>query len=87
MAFDRNKTIYAGMQTSALQQMLTQAQQAYAQLSSGTQAVTLSYAQGDGAKTVTYSQTNIAQLTAHIRGLQAQLGVISKPRRAMRFKF
>ena len=50
-------------------------------------ATTLSYTQGDGAKAVTYTQTNVQQLVVLIKQLQAQLGLISRARRPLRFRF
>ncbi len=85
--YNPNTSIFAGMSTAQLQTALTNAQAAYINLSSGAQAVTLNYTQGDGAKSVTYQQTNLGQLNALIRQLQAQLGIVRHPRRPIRFGF
>lgn len=87
MAFDPSQSLLAGMTTVQLQAALASAQQAYVDLMSGTKAVSLSYTQGDGARSVTYQQTNIQQLVAFIRLLQAQLGLTSAARRPVRFNF
>jgi hypothetical protein len=87
MAYNPRTSILAGMQTSALQASLAAAQQAYIDLSSGNKGESYSYTQGDGAKAVTYTKANLQDLTALIRLLQSQLGIITTPRRAVRFKF
>ena len=87
MAYNTRPTLLAGMQTSALQAQLTKAQQAYIDLSTGNKGESFSYTQGDGAKAVTYTKANIADLTALIQMLQAQLGIVSRPRRPLRFRF
>ena len=46
----------------------------------------VSYSQGEGSRSVTYQQTNAAQLQALIRLLQASLG-INAGRRPVRFNF
>lgn len=85
--FDPSSSLLAGMPTAALQRSLAEAQQAYIDLSSGAKGTSYSYTQGDGARAVTYTQTNISQLVVLIRSLQQQLGIISRARRPMRFRF
>ncbi|MBN9096070.1 MAG: phage head-tail adapter protein [Pandoraea pnomenusa] len=75
------------MPTEAVQQALTNAQAALIQLQSGQKGVSFSYAQGDGTKSVTYQQADIAALTALIRQLQQQLGIIPRARRSFRFVY
>lgn len=87
MAFDPTTSILAGMTTQQVQAALTSAQTAYAQLVAGNKVASASYTQGDGAKSVSYTQANIANLVAFIRLAQAQLGIISQPRRPVRFNF
>lgn len=87
MTFDPTQSILAGMTTAQLQAALTSAQTAYTQLMTGTKVATASYAQGDGQKTVSYTQTNVQQLAAFIRLLQTQLGIVSCGRRPVRFNF
>jgi hypothetical protein len=77
--------IFAGMTQPDLQAALGQAQAAYLALSTGSKVETVSYTQGDGAKSVTYSRTNIGQLAALIGQLQQALGISCRPRRTMRF--
>lgn len=75
------------MQTSALQKALADAQQAYIDLSTGAKGQSYSYTQGDGAKAVTYTTANLQSLTALIQSLQAQLGLATRGRRPVRFRF
>ena len=85
--FNPGTSVLAGMSVPQLQTALAAAQQAYLDLMTGNKAVTLSYAQGDGAKTVSYTQTNLGQLTALIQLLQSQLGLVRHARRPVRFNF
>ncbi len=64
-----------GVAPATLQLWLGQAQQALQNLVTGAQAVTLSYAQGTGNRSVTYSRTNVGDLRAWIGEIQAALGV------------
>jgi len=80
-------SIFQGMSRDALQQALNAAQQAYIDLSTGAKGESYSYSQGDGARAVTYSKANIAELSALIRQLQVQLGVVCHARRPLRFRF
>lgn len=86
-SYNPSTSILAGMSTAALQTALANAQQAYIDLSSGAKVVTASYSQGDGAKSVTYTQANVADLVALIKQLQAQLGIIQRGRRPIGFRF
>jgi len=85
--FDPSTSLLAGMSEADLRAELAALQQAYLQLGRGQQVVTASYTQGDGAKSVTYRQTDLATLAALIRQLQAQLGIVDSPRRAVGVKF
>ncbi len=85
--FDPNSSLLAGRSTAQLQTDLNNAQQAYIDLSSGAKAVSLSYTQGDGSKTVTYTPADIGALSALIRTLQLQLGIIPRGRKPLRFNF
>ncbi|WCT78659.1 gpW family head-tail joining protein [Novosphingobium humi] len=87
MRFNPQTSVLAGMDTSVLQARLAQMQQDYLDLMSGAKVVSASYTQGEGGKSVTYDRTNIAQLTMAIRQLQAQLGIIRSPRRAIGVRF
>ncbi len=89
MTYSPSSSIFAGMSTAQLQAALAAAQQAYIDLSTGAKVVTASYTQGDGAKSVTYTAAQLPQLTALIRQLQMQLGLLPNGggRRPMRFIF
>ncbi len=76
--------LFAGMTQVQLQAALATAQAAYLQVASGNKVEVANYTQGDGAKSITYTRTNIGQLTALIAQLQAALG-LSRGRRSMRF--
>lgn len=84
--YDR-PSIFAGMDTTTLQQALANAQAALIALQTGSKGVSFSYTQGDGAKSVTYTPANIGALTALIRQLQQQLGIICRARRPIRFVY
>jgi hypothetical protein len=84
---NQNTSLLAGMSTDKLRAALADAQQAYLDLSTGAKGASYSYTQGDGAKAVTYTQTNVQQLVVLIKQLQAQLGIISQTRRPIRFRF
>jgi hypothetical protein len=66
-----------------LQQALANALGALVQLQTGAKVVSVSYAQGDGSQSVTYSATNIAGLTQFIIA-PAQLGIPGMRRQALR---
>ena len=87
MTFNASRSIFAGMTTAQLQTALSNAQQAYLDLSTGAKVVTVSYTQGDGAKAVTYTAAQLPQITALIQQLQMQLGLICGARRPVRFVF
>ncbi|SIT43679.1 conserved hypothetical protein [Paraburkholderia piptadeniae] len=74
---------YYGMSDAQLQAALASAQQAYLDLRTGQQAVTVAYTQGDGSRSVTFQQTNIANLRMLIAELQQALnpGVCINKRR------
>lgn len=86
--FNSNSSLLAGAMTrDQLQAALTSAQQAYLELSTGAKGVSFSYTQGDGTRSVGYQQTDIGQLTALIQLLQAQLGIVKRPRVTLRFRY
>lgn len=85
--FDPAISILAGQSTSVLQAQLAAAQQAFIDLSTGAKGESYSYTQGDGSKSVTYTRANLGQLVALIKLLQAQLGIIGTPRRAIGVRF
>jgi len=84
--FNPATSILAGRPTTQLQADLAAAQSAYIAISTGAKGVSYSYTQNDGAKSVTYDRTNIGDLTQLIRLLQAQLGIIDRPRSSVRFR-
>lgn len=83
MPFNPNRSLLAGMSTSALQTSLTNAQTAYLALASGQSAASVSLGSGEVTRSVTYRSTDLASLNALIQLLQAQLGIVRRPRRAI----
>ena len=79
--YNPQTSIFAGMSEAMLLAALQSAQSAYVELLSGAHVVTASYSQNDGNKSVTYNQASIGGLTALIKQLQAQLGMIRVGRR------
>jgi hypothetical protein len=84
VAFDPNSSILAGMDDAVVRANLVQAQAAYLALSSGQQVATATYGQGDGTKSVTFRQTDLAALVQSIKLMQQQLGIPGTGRRAFR---
>lgn len=82
--FNPATSLLAGMPTDTLRKNLADAQQAYIDLATGAKGEAYSYTQGDGSKSVTYTRGNIAQLAALIQMLQAQLGIVTRPRNPIR---
>ena len=76
--FNRNTSLLAGSMTD---------QQAYIDLTTGSRGVSFSYSQGDGTRSVSYQQSSLADLLALIQLLQAQLGIVARPRKPVRFRF
>lgn len=85
--YNPSTSILAGMSTAALQLALSSAQQAYLDLSTGAKVQTAVYTQGDGNKSVTYTPANLGALTALIKQLQAQIGIVRRGRRAIGFRY
>ena len=77
--FNPARSSLAGVPAATLQQWLTDAQAAMAQLASGAKVASASY----NGKSVSYTQAQSATLQAWIALLQAQLGINPHPRRAM----
>ncbi len=77
--------LFAGMDDTVLRAQLTAAQMALIELQSGRSNVTLSYTQGDGAKSVTRKMASVAECTALIQQLQRALGINCSPRYGIRF--
>lgn len=80
-------TLLSGRPKVQLQADLAAAQQAYIDLSTGAKGASYSYTQGDGARAVTYTQANVADLAAAIMALQVALRVAGAGRRPARFRF
>ncbi|HCQ6618035.1 TPA: phage head-tail adapter protein [Klebsiella pneumoniae] len=86
--FNRNTSLLAGSMTDEqLRDALQKAQQAYIDLTTGSRGVSFSYSQGDGIRSVSYQQSSLADLLALIQLLQAQLGIVARPRKPVRFRF
>lgn len=85
--FNPSNSVFTGMSQETLQRALAAAQQAYIDLSTGAKGESYSYSQGEGSRAVTYTRANIAQLTALIRELQAQLGLVGRARRPISFYY
>ncbi|ATZ34751.1 phage head-tail adapter protein [Escherichia coli] len=75
------------MTDEQLRDALQKAQQAYIDLTTGSRGVSFSYTQGDGTRSVSYQQSSLADLLALIQLLQAQLGIVARPRKPVRFRF
>ncbi|WP_298284843.1 gpW family head-tail joining protein [Acidocella sp.] len=86
-SYNPSTSVFAGMTTAQLQTALANAQTALIELQTGAKAVTLSYTQGDGTKSVTYSPASASGLVMLIKQLQAQLGIVCHPRRPLNFRF
>jgi hypothetical protein len=67
-----------------LRASLAEAQQIYLQVSMGSNAEAMSYTQGDGTRSITFTRANLGQLIAAIQEMQAQLGIVVRPRKAFR---
>lgn len=80
-------SLLAGISRESLEVSLRNAQQAYLQLSTGGKVETATYTQGDGSKSITYTRANIAQLANVIQMLQQQLGIVTRARRPLTFRF
>ena len=76
-----------GMSTADMQSRLAALQAAYFDLSTGAKVVTATYAQGDGSKSVTYAQTDLANIQRSILMLQKALGIICHYPHARRIRF
>lgn len=86
--FNRNTSLLAGSMTDEqLRDALQKAQQAYIDLTTGSRGVSFSYSQGGGTRSVSYQQSSLADLLALIQLLQAQLGIVARPRKPVRFRF
>lgn len=87
MQFDPNTSVLAGLSTDALNAMLTAAQTALGNLMAGSMAETITVTGGGTHREVMFQRTDQANLIMWIKLLQAQLGIIRKPRRAFGVSF
>jgi hypothetical protein len=78
--FNPNESLLAGTPRQTLQQWLREAQHAYHELMTGGKPVTVSY---DG-KSTTFQTTDSPKLASWIALLQAQLGMRTHRRQALR---
>lgn len=85
--FAPSQSIFAGMSTADLRAVLAAAQATYFKLLADGQGVSLSYTQGDGTRSVTYTATNPASLAALIRQLQQKPGIICRGRAPVRLLY
>lgn len=77
--------VFAGMAVPALQAALTSAQAALINLETGGLVATVSYAQGEGNRSVTYTRADSGRLRQLIADLQAALGIRSRRAIGVRF--
>lgn len=77
-------SILDGIDVTVLQARLDQMQQAYLDLTSGARGESYSYTQGDGSKSVTYTRSNIADLTQAIITVQSQIDLLTTGQRINR---
>lgn len=75
---------FAGMTQQQLQTLLAQAQQALIDVMLGNKTVSLSYAQGDGAKSVTRQMTSQGAVRSLILEIQRALGLCCARRSPLR---
>jgi hypothetical protein len=78
MATPPTSGVFAGMAVPALQAYLAQAQAALIALETGGMVATVSYAQGEGNRSVTYTRADSGRLRQLIVDLQAALGIRSR---------
>jgi len=77
-------SLFAGMSNDVLGAALASAQTALIALQTGQSVAIVSLGSGEVTRSLTYRSTNIAGLAALIQSLQRQLGIVHRPRRAMR---
>ena len=82
--FDQSRSTLAGVPRATLLLWLATAQGALSQLMTGAKVVSAAYVQGDGSRSVTYSQATLPALNNWIMLLNEALGNTRGVRRAMR---
>lgn len=75
--YDPLSSDLASVPLVTLQTWLFAAQQALQSLMTGTKVESVSYSQGDGAKSVSYTRADINQLRAWIAKLNAQINTLT----------
>lgn len=70
-------SVLDGLDLATLQGQLTAMQTALLALQTGSLTVSVSYSQGDGSRSVTYSQANIGSLTQAILNVQQQIDILN----------
>jgi len=80
-------SVFDGMPAEQLRAALASAQVALIDLQTGKAYSSVSYTQGDGAKSVARRVTTVAEVTALIQQLQRALGICRTGRRPLRFAF
>jgi hypothetical protein len=85
--FNPSTSILAGLDAATLQTMLTNAQLALGKFATGQQEVTIIVTGGGQHREVTFARPDMGALTQWIKLLQAQLGIITQPRRAIPVSF
>lgn len=73
--------VLVGVDPATMTLWLQKAQLAYGNLMAGGQVESVSYAQADGSRSVTYTRANMGQLTQWIAMLQRALGLPVRGRR------
>lgn len=86
--FNRNTSLLAGSMTDEqLRDALQKAQQAYIDLTTGSRGVSFSYSQETGHGRYLISKAPCLACWRWIQLLQAQLGIVARPRKPVRFRF
>ncbi len=82
--FDPATSDLTGVPTATLQQWLADAQQAFHDITVGGKPMVVTVRSAVGAeRSVTYTRSSLANLTAYIQALKAQLGITRRIRRAI----
>jgi hypothetical protein len=87
MSYSQTSIALTGVPPATIQTWLGQAQQALQNLMTGQSVVTVSYAQGEGNRSVTYRRAEINTLRAWIMELQQAAGTPCARRRPIYPRF
>ncbi|MCW5760353.1 MAG: hypothetical protein KIS90_11360 [Phenylobacterium sp.] len=85
--YDITTSVLAGMDEPVLRALLSSLQASLVELMSGSKVAKAAYTQGNGARSVEFTQADLGQLRMLIREVQAQLGIVPSPRRAIGVNF